>query len=101
VTVVYLLFVVGIVIGLGFGPARLRSGGHRLQSSRGWPILAVVILGVWTLIVLGVSAYARLEAGNKSRIPAVLGIGAGIVGLAAVLRAIKIQRDAQSWERQG
>jgi hypothetical protein len=55
---------------------------------------ALVVLAVWTAIVLAVSLYKAVDPGHASRIPALIGIVAGVIGLFTVILAFTIQRRA-------
>jgi hypothetical protein len=55
---------------------------------------ALVILAVWTAIVLTVSLYKAVDPGHASRIPAMIGIVGGVIGVLTVILAFRIQRRA-------
>jgi len=55
---------------------------------------ALVILAVWTTVVLAVSLYKAVDPGHASRIPALIGIVGGGIGVVTVSLAFRIQHRA-------
>ena len=64
-----------------------------IDQDRAMRRLALWVLAMWTGIVILVSAYALVNPGQLSRIPAVFGIVAGAVGIATVWRCYRIQQE--------
>ena len=89
----YFLFFTGAVIGLVIAGLRRWYTWRTAEGERAMRRLALWVLGMWTGIVTCVSVYALVNPDGLSRIPAMFGIVAGVVGVATVWRAARIQRE--------